>query len=141
MLWYRVRLDIAEVMDWHVSSDMSSSDGDSGLEDYPGLHQPTLSQAWAKRIRLVELPGSSPSPPPSQGGSGQPQGGSQATEFMVRSVFIHWPLSKWDSAAVPPLQTSPCNPNAMLLEGGALKRTLQQSHLMRMGPATEVAQK
>jgi hypothetical protein len=29
MLRYRVRLDIAEVVDWHVSSDMSSSDSDS----------------------------------------------------------------------------------------------------------------
>jgi hypothetical protein len=36
---------------------------------------------------------------------------------MVRSVFIHWPSLEWDSVAVPPLQTSPCNPNAMLLEG------------------------
>jgi hypothetical protein len=36
---------------------------------------------------------------------------------MVGSVFIHWPSSEWDSVVVPPLQTSPCNPNAMLLEG------------------------
>jgi hypothetical protein len=43
MLRYRVRLEIAEVVDWHVPSDMSSSGGDSSLEDYPSFHQPTLS--------------------------------------------------------------------------------------------------
>jgi hypothetical protein len=122
---------------------MSSSDGDSCSEDYPVFHQPTLSQPWPKRIRLVEPHGSSPSPPPSQVGSGQPQGGSQATEFMVGFVFIQWPSSEWDSAAVPLLHASPCNSDAMLLEGPTMERKLQHRCLLLllMGPTAWVAHK
>jgi hypothetical protein len=43
MLWYRVGLEISKVIDWHVSSDMSSSDDDLDSKDYPGSYHPTLS--------------------------------------------------------------------------------------------------
>jgi hypothetical protein len=98
VLCYKVRLDICEVVNWHVPSPMSSSSSDSDSEDYPCFYQPTLSQSWPKRIQLAEQGDSSapPPPPPSQGGAGQVQLGG----FFVGRVLIPWPSSEWDGPSL-----------------------------------------
>jgi hypothetical protein len=42
MLWYRLGIEVLEVVDWHVPLEMSSSSGDSDSEDYHNTHQRCL---------------------------------------------------------------------------------------------------